>query len=180
MRKNCMRIIQLNMIYLELISSAIDNNVTLRSAMTYRIHTSLSIYFLLFTNILKHSKTILEATSIASNLYIIMRLNIQVRQFQYCALWARAPMDCNRKLNSQVFLPYQISNAVSQTLRSNYYRRRSDQGYVHILRIESYVGQTIDQSLTLSGVMEVHDWSISKTQYPGCVVCEHGPRICIK
>ena len=31
-----------------------------------------------------------------------MRLNIKMRQFQFCALWA--PMDCNRKLNSQIFL----------------------------------------------------------------------------
>ena len=51
-----MRIVQLNMIYLELISSAGDNNVTLRSAMTYEIHTSFR-NFLLSTNILKHSKT---------------------------------------------------------------------------------------------------------------------------
>ena len=48
-----MCIVQLNMSYQELISSARDNNATLRSAMSYEIHTT----FLLFINILKHSKT---------------------------------------------------------------------------------------------------------------------------
>ena len=88
------------MIYLELISSTRDNR-TLRSAMTYKIHASLTI-----TNL----------NSI--HLCIRVRLNIKVRHFQYCALCA--PMDCNRKLNSQIFLPYRsvMANAVSQTFDS--------------------------------------------------------------
>ena len=34
---------------------------------------------------------------------MMMRLNIKVRQFQLFSLWA--PVDCNRKLNSQIFSP---------------------------------------------------------------------------
>ena len=43
-RKNCVRIVQLKMIYLELISSVRDN-VTVRSAMTYKIHTFLTTFY---------------------------------------------------------------------------------------------------------------------------------------
>ena len=35
MHRNCLHIVQRNMIYQELVSSAGDNNVTLRSVMTY-------------------------------------------------------------------------------------------------------------------------------------------------
>ena len=50
-----MRIVQLNMIYLELISSARDD-VTLRSAMTYKIHASLTIINLNFIQPLHHNE----------------------------------------------------------------------------------------------------------------------------
>ena len=69
--KKCMRIFHLNMTYLVLILSARDN-ITLRSAMTYEIHTSLRIVI-----ICKHSQTFRNnsTTSIASNLYVIVRIN---------------------------------------------------------------------------------------------------------
>ena len=83
------------MIYPELISSARDKNVTLRSAVTCEIHTSLRIFYCLetFSNIPKQFGK-------QPQLY-----HSEIK-FQYCALWA--PMDCNQKLNSQIFLPSRL------------------------------------------------------------------------
>ena len=44
-----MHIIQLNLIYLESIFSAADDDITLRSAMTYSIRTSLTVFHCLQT-----------------------------------------------------------------------------------------------------------------------------------
>ena len=112
MRKHCMRIVQQNMIYLELTSSAKDD-LALRLAMAYKIHTLLTL--LLFTTILNNFSPI----SIPSNLCITMRLNIKVRQFQYCALWAS--IDCNRKLNFQIFLPCRRSKAKNCMLIADFF-----------------------------------------------------------
>ena len=99
-----MCIVQLNMVYLELISSARDN-VTLRSAMTYKIDTSLTTFCCLqiFSNIQKQLGK--QSQPLHHNEIKYQGEAIPI----LCAVGAHEPH----------FLALQISNAVSQKLDSN-------------------------------------------------------------
>ena len=109
-----MRIVQLNMIYPEVISSATDSNITLRSAMTYEVHTSLRIFYCLQ----KLSNTTRQTTLIAS-------LPLRHSEVKYqgeaipilCAMGAHE-LRPDVKFSNFLALSIQISNAVSQTLDS--------------------------------------------------------------
>ena len=87
------------MIYLELISSARDN-VTLRSAMTYKIHASLTITNLDCIQPLHHNKIKYQGEAIPI----------------LCAMGAHGVQP---EVEFSNFLALQNSNAVSQTLDSN-------------------------------------------------------------
>ena len=94
-----MRIVQLKMIYLELISNARDN-VTLRLAMNYKINSSLTI----------------------TNLNCIQHLHHNEIKYQGEAIPILCSMDAHGlqpEVEFSNFLALQISNTVSQTLDSN-------------------------------------------------------------
>ena len=116
MRKNCMRIVQLNMIFLELISSAKDNNVTLRIATTYKIYISLTIFI-----VYKHFLTFKNNS--VNNLNCIEPLHHNEIKYQgevipiLCTIVGAHGLQ--REVEFSNFLALQISNAVSQTLDSN-------------------------------------------------------------
>ena len=88
----------LNMIYLELIWSARDN-VTLRSAITYRIHASLTITNLSFIQPLHRNEIEYEGEAIP-------------------ILYAMGAHELEPEAEFSNFLALQISNAVLQTFDS--------------------------------------------------------------